>query len=401
MATESPQGNVANTGSARRADGWTANTVRLSPREWLIASAAIALAFVLLPAAWRILEPFAPGPDYRMPYRLGEDYWHYERYCRQAARGDSALVLGDSVVWGHYVSSEQTLSHHLNQQAGSPRFVNLGLDGIHPAAMAGLIEYYGRAISGKDVVLVCNPLWMSSATHDLQTTKEFAFNHPKLVSQFSPRIPCYKEPLAGRLGIVVERHVELFSWVGHLRTVYLDNSDLATWALDHPYASPGRDPTGGFASPDDPRSTPPVGEPWTAKGIEPYSPRWVDLKTSVQWRSFQRTVRLLRDRGNRVFVLVGPFNEHMLKSENLPVYGRLKAGIGAWLAEEGIPHLIPPPLASQLNADASHPLAEGYASLARQLSRRSRVCPIPSWRLINPSSRFTVTAPAHCAPIRG
>ena len=76
---------------------------------------------------------------------------------------------------------------------------------------------------------------------------------------------------------------------------------------------------------------------------------------------------MLQGRGNRVFVLVGPFNEHMLKSESLATYQEMKRGVAAWLEEKRIGHCVPPALPSELYADASHPLADGYQRLARQL----------------------------------
>jgi hypothetical protein len=465
------------------------------------------------PTVWQWLEPIRLQPDHRLPYTLGNDYWTYGRLCRAACAEGKTLVVGDSVVWGHYVAKDQTLPAHLNRLAGADRFANLGLDGIHPAAMAGLVQYYGRAISGKKVILHCNPLWMSSKRHDLQETKEFAFNHPTLVPQFFPSIPCYRESWSDRLGIAIERRLPFHAWKKHLQLAYLGRSpqlgigdvtnwgsfceklsdqrvaetpcpgrrirellpphaleavgevaretdinerltareeairekkrresrragivralseimtrrdlyreedfgdirlpaeakgilkagieaisqarvqrlnrllleasypgeiaralpvdkDLPTWTLEHPYESPLRAITLELPSPDETPSPEPVAEPWTRQGIARFNAPWVDLETSFQWRSFQRAVELLRSRGNRVFVLVGPFNEHMLKPESLQTYMSVKREAEKWLQKESIPYFIPAPLPSDLYADASHPLAEGYAALAKQL----------------------------------
>jgi len=105
---------------------------------------------------------FEPSPDYRVPYGLSSDYWLYERYCRSACSNYDTLVVGDSVVWGHFVPADNTLSHHLNNLAGRPRFANLGADGTHPAALEGLLRYYATDISNKNVILHLNPLWMTS-----------------------------------------------------------------------------------------------------------------------------------------------------------------------------------------------------------------------------------------------
>lgn len=94
---------------------------------------------------------------------------------------------------------------------------------------------------------------------------------------------------------------------------------------------------------------------------------WVDLAGSLQWRSFQRAVELLQQRGNTVFVVVGPFNEHLLKEPSRVKYSELKRGIEDWLKERRIPYMAPPPLPSEYYGDASHPLSAGYALLAKEL----------------------------------
>ncbi|GAI54981.1 unnamed protein product, partial [marine sediment metagenome] len=176
--------------------------------------------------------------DYRLGYELSSDYWLYSRYCRWACSRQEILVIGDSVVWGHFVSEYETLSEYLNKITGSDQFANLGVDGIHPVALAGLLKYYGHDISDKRIVLHFNPLWMSSKKHDLQTEKEFRFNHPKLVPQFIPNIPCYKDPYSKRVSAVIERYVPFLSWTSHLKIAYFGNMDLPTWSLEHPYENP-------------------------------------------------------------------------------------------------------------------------------------------------------------------
>src|SRR5207249_210887 len=128
------------------------------------------------------------------------------------------LVIGDSVVWGEYVDRGHTLSHYLNEAAGQERFANLGLDGAHPTALAGLVEFHARGVKGKNVILHCDPLWLSSPRADLQV-KEARLNHPKLVPQFVPAIPCYpltKDNFSERVGIAVEQRVAFQSWTSHL-----------------------------------------------------------------------------------------------------------------------------------------------------------------------------------------
>ena len=340
------------------------NCVRLSGREWSVVAIVVSALFFLGPTLWERLEEFEPEPDYRLPYVLSSDYWLYERYCRWACSQGETLVIGDSVVWGHYVSQDQTLSHYLNEIAGDNRFANLGVDGIHPAALDGLLRYYGEDISNKTVILHLNPLWMSTPKHDLQSEKEFRFNHPRLVPQFLPRIACYTESVPNRIGIVLERKTPLLSWASHLRTAYFNKMDLSSWTMQHPYELPFRALT--FELPE-PKETTEQDQPWNARGGTKQSFPWVSLESSVQWKFFRRAVENLREHGNTVFVLIGPFNEHMLKDKSLETYRSIKAGVETWLRENKVPYYLPAPLPSDLYADASHPLGGGYAMLARRL----------------------------------
>jgi len=343
------------------------NDMRLSGRQWIIAGTITLGLLCLIPAVWQWIERLEVEPDYRIPYSLGNDYYMYKRYCRRVCRQNKTLVLGDSVMWGHYVTKEQTLSHYLNELSREDRFANISIDGIHPAAMAGLIKYYGRVISGKKVILHCNLLWMSSSKHDLQTEKEFSFNHPRLVPQFFPKIPCYTESYSGRIAVVIGRYLPFYGWVNHLGVGYFQDTALYRWTIEHPYESPIRAITLELPSPDESPSPRPVAEPWTRKRMAKFNPPWVELESSFQWSSFKRTVEILKRRGNRVFVLVGPFNEHMLKEEGLETYNNMKTEVEGWLRKKKIPYYIPSVIPTDYYADASHPLSDGYAMLAKQL----------------------------------
>jgi hypothetical protein len=211
-------------------------------------------------------------------------------------------------------------------------------------------------------------LWLSSPRHDLQADEEFRFNHPRLLPQFVPHIPCYKEEISPRIGILVEQRVPFSAWTNHLQQAYFDRTDLPSWTLEHPYEDPTAPVAQGLPPSDNLLRHESV--PWTERGIKKQDFAWVEPGESLQWRSFRHAIEILERRGNRVFVLVGPFNEHMLSAQNLPEYAKVKAAIEAWLAENGVPYSAPAPLPSELYADASHPLAAGYALLARQLFNR-------------------------------
>jgi hypothetical protein len=364
------------------------HAVRLSGRQWFVVILVVLTGMGLAPGLWRQAERFDPGVDYRIPYDLSNDYWLYDRYAERVTRDDRIAVVGDSVIWGHYVSPNQTLTHHLNELAGNDRFANLGLDGTHPAAVAGLLKHYAKALSGRSVVLHFNPLWITSEKHDLQTTKEFRFNHPKLVPQFAAEIPCYRASFSTRLWAVIERGVPFYGWTCHLRAAYFDNSPPQIWTLEHPYANPLPVPdtfTSRISNPQSPVPNPPpeqaiadygpganlqsaIPNPQSPMTTRRQSVAWVALDNSLQWRFFRRSIGLLRERRADVFVIVGPFNEHALTDEARAALARIKIDIGRWLTANEVPHAIPSPLPAEHYVDTSHPTAEGYALLAQRLA---------------------------------
>jgi hypothetical protein len=75
----------------------------------------------------------------------------------------------------------------------------------------------------------------------------------------------------------------------------------------------------------------------------------------------------LRNRGNDVLVLLGPFNEHMIAEDNRAAYADLHDSILSWLKANHVTAIAPDPLPTELYADASHPLTQGYELLAKNL----------------------------------
>jgi len=356
---------LAVAGTATDREPFGSNCVRLSGYDWLIVAVSVLALFCFGPILWEKVEKFEPGPNFRLPYELSGDYWLFSRYCRWACSRQQTIVVGDSVIWGHYVTKDNTLSGYLNKIVGRSQFANLGVDGIHPVALAGLLKYYGRDISRKNVILHFNPLWMSSRKHDLQIEKEFRFNHPRLVPQFIPKIPCYKVSYSQRISAVMTRIVPFFSWTSHLNKTYFDNMDLPTWTIEHPYKNPAEAiarqiPTSDSYDENEDR-------PWYEKGMTMRDFEWVELETSLQWNFFQRSIEMLKKRGNNIFVLVGPFNEYMLNRNSSDTYQNMKSKITSWLRQANVAYCIPQALPSALYCDASHPLSEGYAVLAKQL----------------------------------
>jgi hypothetical protein len=187
------------------------------------------------------------------------------------------------------------------------------------------------------------------------------------VPQFVPTPPIYNAALSDRIGVTVARRVRGLIWSHHIRSSYFSNSDLAHWTLENPYLNPFRQIT--FSLPESEDDAGREVRPWFEGGVFLQDLPWVNLETSLQWGAFRRLVEGLESRGNRVFVLVGPLNEHMLEPGSRGRYRGLLTEVESWLEERGLPYHLPAVLPSELYADLSHPLAEGYAHLARDLQR--------------------------------
>ena len=147
--------------------------------------------------------------------------------------------------------------------------------------MGGLVEFYAERVSGKNVLLHCNPLWMSSRRADLQDDQANEFNHPRLIPQFVPHIPAYHEEVSPKLGVAVERHLPFSGWTNHLQQTYYDQTGIPSWTLEHPYDNPLRPLTRGLPPADE--SLRHLPQPWYQSGITPQDFPWVDLNTSLQW----------------------------------------------------------------------------------------------------------------------
>lgn len=353
----------------------------LGLREWLVTLLLVLAIVIFTPSLWKNFESYPTPSDYRIPYELSKDYGLYER-AMDRLKPTQIPLLGDSVVWGEYVSRDGTLSHFLNEHAEeSDRYVNAGLNGLFPIALEGLVRQFGGAIHDRKVILHCNLLWMSSPEADLSSPKEQKFNHTRLVSQFTTKIPCYRASFNDRASIIVTRKIPFFSWNEHLRNTYFEQKDLHTWTL----ADDGRYPPSypnamaapwqrvTFRIPGEPADDPERGldsprhKAWSTTGIGTQQFEWVPPEQSLQQQAFRRLVNLLRERGNDVFVLIGPFNTHIMAPENLAGFNSEFTSIRDWLDAQKLPNLPSATLESALYGDASHPLTEGYQQLATEI----------------------------------
>jgi len=348
----------------------TSNAVRLSTREWIYAAVAFLFVLFLVPRIWLAAERFQPSADWRVPYEVGDDYWVFRRWANYSSSKYPFLVLGDSVIWGHYVRPKETLTHYLDERMGKAAFANLGVDGIHPVAMFGLAKYYGTDVRNTSVIVHVNPLWMSSKESDLQSKEESRLNHPRLVPQVYPRLACYNPSLADIVGVVAERNVLFFSWANHLRSASFENLNLADWTMMYPYKNPLSAITLEIPAPADEGMGKP--ESWKERGIGKADFAWVPPEESVQWSFSKRLIELLRARGNRVFVVIGPFNPYVLTQESRVRYLAVKRQIERSLEAAGVAYYSVEDLPSPYYADASHPLKEGYALMADALFKDQR-----------------------------
>lgn len=357
------------------------NEVRLNWKNWLATIGLLAVIVFATPRVWKKVEKFETNSDYRIPYTLSKDYWLYERRLQKVEDPKAIFLLGDSVVWGEYVLPDGTLSHFLNQQTASTRFVNAGVNGLYPLAIEGLINSYAP-LHHRKIILHCNLLWMSSPKADLHDPKPQQLNHSRLLSQFQ-KIPSYKADANERFSATFERHVQFLSWVTHLQTAYFEDKSIPAWTL----VADENDPPGfpnAYKNPlsritlsvpsapaDDPERGPASARhrAWTKSGGSPVGFDWVDPSQSLQWAAFQRALAQLKSRGNDVFVIIGPFNEHMINDESKPAFQKLRDAVIAHLQTTQTPFAKPAVLASDLYADGSHPLTAGYQTLATELQK--------------------------------
>jgi hypothetical protein len=337
----------------------------LSLRDWLV----VLLLITALCAAIPLIPFRSERPDidrdYRIPFNKSNHYDLYHRFTTLAAAQFPTLLVGDSVVWGQFADRHETLSHYLNDRTAQPRYVNAGVDGMHPIALEQLLEHHATAIQKKDVVLQMNPLWLMIPKGRLP--RELADplqNRPGLVPRLaaSPN-GTYQEAIEAALaraldGSPIDRWIER---VADSRVDFLD------WTVDHPYESPVNAMSAGLPASDDTYAVKKI--PWKGTESAKLDYGWPILRQHPQWKAFERILGLLQARQNRILVLLGPMNEHMMKPTMLEGYLRLKKEIEERVVARGIACVAAPKLDSTHYSDICHPLAAGYKELAKELLR--------------------------------
>jgi len=352
------------------------NGLRLSWKELLVVvPSTLVLVLWLLPYCYGTWEKFNFNePDFRISYDFRDDYWVYGKWADYAACHYDVLFIGDSVVWGMYTGNSHTLSAFYNKKKGRPAAANLGIDGLHPVALEGLLADFGGAIRHKKVYLYFNALWLDDPKFDLTAlpehddageVKKFAVMHPRLIPQFDYSLHLYDEPFKQRIGNWEERHLPFYSLQNHLRNTFYDNHPLPEWMEKNPSHNPFSSIRREVAVVETKHVN--RTDAWSARGNGKFAFAWVGLPDSRQWAAFLRTVRMLQRRGNNVTVLLGAFNNHLLDDDSLDRYCKLMDAAEERLETLKIKYIRVNELPSEDYGDASHPLASGYELIAGQI----------------------------------
>lgn len=300
--------------------------------------------------------------DYRIPYSMGEDYFLYNSYSKQIASEKTIPVIGDSVIWGHYTGDRDTLTAQLNSLNTKIKFTNMGLDGIHPAAMNGLMNLYSAKFKNRKIIAGVNLLWMSSPRHDLTGPANNEINHKILLPQFFTKIPSYQPSFEEKVSSLITGTIPLFSWIDHIRINRFAEKSFYLWTMENPHENIMK-----YFSRNN-------GEFKVPEGMHPDKMQeqdieWIKTDKSLQWKFMIDTLTSLKNDGNEVAALITPFNTYMMTEKSKKEYSAILAEMEWILREKGITPVIPSPLEKKYFADSSHPTAEGYKVIAGDMMK--------------------------------
>jgi len=318
----------------------------------------------LLPGIFPCVDTSRFTGNYRVPYSEGENYFLYEKYVNRVASSGRIAVIGDSVIWGHYTGRDDNLVASLNGLAGTDRFANIGIDGIHPAALYGLIDNYCASLRNRRVIIGINLLWMSSPAHDLSGGVNSSINHSALLPQAPGRIPAYSPSAEERLTLLVRREITLFAWIDHIRASRFADRSVYRWTMANPHACPGEYFMGQEESYNPPDPVRP--ERMTGRDMD-----WVMPDDSLQWMYMIKSIRKLKSRGNDVIAVITPFNQFMLTEKSRLGRDMIISVIMETLSADGVRVIVPALDRAEYYADLSHPLARGYSIMAKQLAENT------------------------------
>jgi hypothetical protein len=244
-----------------------------------------------------------------------------------------------------------------------PRFLNVGLDGMHPVALAELLQYHAPGIANTRVILQFDPLWLMMEGPSSPHTRAMIYNRPDLVPRLAAHFSGPFRDAASLSWSHLTRNSPIRDWGERLADARLD---FIAWSLDHPYENPMKAITSALPPSED--SHPQRLKHWDYELRVPS--RWAVLPEDDQWAAFLRIITLLQSRGNDLLVLLGPMNEHMMTPETRESYRTLRDRMEEILRSKGVRSFAPSLLPTEQYGDICHPLGSGYATLAREMLQK-------------------------------
>jgi len=330
----------------------------------LITGILTLLLFFTAPFAIKFIDKDDFTANYRIPYPMGEDYYLFSHYSAAVTGSKKIPFFGDSVIWGHYAKKDKTLTSCINRIQGDEIFANMGIDGIHPAALYGLVKKYSESIKNRDIVVGINLLWMSSPRHDLSGEVNNEINHKKLLPQLSKTIPAYGANIEERISSFINRELTFFSWVNHIKMTRFADFSFYRWTIDNP----DKNILAFFKKK---KTLYAVPEYMRQDNLPLQNISWIKPKDSIQWNYVKKTMDLLQSRNNRVIAYITPYNTYTLTPESHKQYREILKTIIRELEATGITTLTGITPEKNYFADASHTGEAGYEILARDLLKNS------------------------------
>lgn len=340
----------------------------LSVRGWSGVLVVFVLVVIGLPRAWVAVESFDPELNWRQPTRVAEDYWQIHRWLRAAERKESIVILGDSVVWGEFAKPNETLAAHLSMINGENEFANLGVQGLYPVALLGLLKIEAPR---SPPLLLFNPIWMTSARRDLSLLaserETVSVNHQALLPQWIGSPVSYRATLEERLSRWGLQQSQLRRWSNHLSYEHLDGQDLPTWLRAHPSRFPWQASDGIVLGPEDE-----PGQPIRRRLIpeNSISYEWVEPDDSLQYQAFLKCVELLSQHGKPPCVLLASLSSSGRTPECLNSESQIAQRLRDDLEQRQIA-VVNLKASSEVMADASHPTPDGYRAWAETIQHES------------------------------
>lgn len=337
--------------------------IPISPRGWIGVIVVTVVFLSCLPRFIRRYEQFEPTPHWRMPTRYAEDLDLTARRLAIARNRGEVIWLGDSVIWGEYARPSETLPASMEKHFPSIRFANLGLEGLHPLALHGLVELF-PPWHDRAVIVHFNPIWMTSPRRDLRVSDVGTINHVALLPQFRRTIPADARSWEERMATWLGREMSLWRWTSHMRMAYFEGRDPVRWMTEHPTQWPAFAEGSASLIPDDVPSSRLRRRVVSANAL---TYEWVAPGESLQFAAFVELLESLARHQVRCYCVVGRLDPARRTSDCLAREAELRDRLREVLERLRIPFHVVSNTAVEM-ADASHPTPAGYQAIAEELA---------------------------------